>query len=132
MSTHVPIPAVVTPRLREGAQSAIRSLGCELEDAADTPPAFGELYDQLRSIWGLLDVIGWSDENDGGEIKIDLRKHSAALVAALDSILPMLAEWTGEMADDDEEKPLRQYEYLRMRQFHVIVRRGTATAEGGR
>ena len=61
MSSNIPIPDVVVPRLREGAKAVMRSLGCELEDTADDPGAFGKLHDQLRGMWGLLDVIGWSD-----------------------------------------------------------------------
>src|ERR1019366_1102193 len=88
MSTNAPIPVAVAPRLREGAKSLMRTLGCDLEDAAEDPPAFGELQERLRGVWGLLDVIGWSDEDDHGEVAVDLDEHSAALLAALDEILP--------------------------------------------
>src|ERR1035441_1950515 len=121
MSTKIPIPLVVAQRLREGAQSVTRSLGCELENTAEDPPTFEELHDYLRGMWGLLDVIGRSDEDD--EIEIDLREHSGALIAALGRIVPMLARWIEEIADDDEEKPLRQHEYLLVRDFEVTARR---------
>ncbi len=51
MSTDIPIPVAVAPRLREGAKSLIRTLGCDLQDAADHPPAFGELQERLRGVW---------------------------------------------------------------------------------
>jgi hypothetical protein len=127
MSTDIPIPIAVAPRLREGARSLMRTLGCDLEGAADDPPAFGELQERLRGVWGLLDVIGWSDENDHGEIAVDLDEHSAALLAALDMILPMLAEWLAEMADDDPDKSSREAEYRLVQQF-----KETTSTEQGR
>jgi hypothetical protein len=127
MSTEIPIPVAVAPRLREGAKSLMRTLGCDLEDAVDDPPAFGELHERLRGVWGLLDVIGWSDEDDHGEATVDLDEHSAALLAALDEILPMLAGWLAEMADDDPDKPSREAEYRLVAQF-----KDTASMEQGR
>ena len=133
MSTNIPIPAVVDPRLREGALSVIRSLDYELEDAANDPTAFGELHDRLRGIRGLLDVIGWNDDDRHEvEVEIDLREHATALAAALDLIVPMLAEWIAEMADDHEDKPPRQYEYMLVRQFEGVARREIAKLEQGR
>jgi hypothetical protein len=117
MSTDVPIPVAVAPRLREGAKSLMRTLGCDLEDAADDPPAFGELHKRLRGVWGLLDMIGWSDEDDRGVVAVDLGEHSAALLAALDAILPMLAEWLAEMADHAPDKSSRETEYRLVAQF---------------
>ncbi len=127
MSTDIPIPVAVAPRLREGAKSLIRTLGCDLQDAADHPPAFGELHERLRGVWGLLDVIGWSDEDDDGEVAVDLDEHSAALLAALAEILPMLAGWLAEMADDDPDKSSREAEYRLVAQF-----KDTASMEQGR
>ncbi|MGO9320954.1 MAG: hypothetical protein ACLQBY_09165 [Solirubrobacteraceae bacterium] len=132
MSSSIPIPGVVTPRLREGAKSLTRALGCNLQDAADDPPAFGELHERLRSVWGLLDVIGWGDADDHGEIEVDLGAHSAALLAALDEILPTLAEWLAEMADDDADKPSRADEYRLVRQFEAVARRAITNAERDR
>jgi transcriptional regulator with XRE-family HTH domain len=43
MSTDIPLPVAVTPRLREGAKSLVRTLGGDLADAAEDPPAFGEI-----------------------------------------------------------------------------------------
>jgi|CZKG01.1.fsa_nt_gi hypothetical protein len=127
MSTNAPIPVAVAPRLREGAKSLMRTLGCDLEDAAEDPPAFGELQERLRGVWGLLDVIGWSDEDDHGEVAVDLDEHSAALLAALDEILPMLAQWLAEMADDDPDKSSREAECRLVAQF-----KDTASMEQGR
>lgn len=132
MSSNIPIPGVVVPRLREGANAVMRSLSCELEDTADDPPAFGKLHDQLRGMWGLLDVIGWSDEDDGSEADVDLHEHSAAVTAALDLILPLLADWLAEMADDDKDKPSREDEYRLVRQFEVVSRGAIASMEPGR
>jgi hypothetical protein len=83
-------------------------------------------------VWGLLDVIGWSDEDDHGEVAVDLDEHSAALLAALDEIRPMLAEWLAEMADDDADKPGREDEYRLVRQFEVVASREITNVEQGR
>lgn len=130
MSTTIPIPFAVARRLREGAQSAMRSLGDELECAVDDPPVFERLHNRLRGNWRLLDTIGWSDEDDeDGEDAIDLSEHSSALLGALAVIVPMLAKWVTELDDDDQEKLARQDEYRLLRDFGAQARRGIAELE---
>ncbi len=71
--------------------------------------------------------MGWSDEDDHGEVDVDLDEHSAALLAAIDEILPMLAQWLAEMTDDDPDKSSREAEYRLAAQF-----KDTASMEQGR
>lgn len=131
MSTTILIPDAVAPRVREGARSLMRTLGSLMQDTADDPPAFGELHDRLRSMWSLLDAIGWDDEQESA-VEVDLREHSTALLAAVDEILPMLAEWLKEMADEDTAKPARMDEYRLARQFRVAARQKLTNMERGR
>jgi hypothetical protein len=129
MNSTLQIPPAVIPRLREATRPVMELLGDELESAANDPTTFDQLHARLAGIWALLDVIGWSEEEDTGEpLEVDAGEHAGALTASLDAIIPMLAQWLTEL-DDDEDKPSRENEYTRMQQFEASVRHAIANPE---
>ncbi|HSZ03849.1 MAG TPA: hypothetical protein VK778_01465, partial [Solirubrobacteraceae bacterium] len=53
--------------------------------------------------WGLLGRLGWSAEKDTGEvIELGIAEHGVALHAAVETMIPLLAEWL-----DDLDPPIR-------------------------
>jgi hypothetical protein len=124
MSSTLMIPPAVVPRLREGALSLLTSLGAELSDATWYPEKCRPLYEQVQEQWAMLDVIGWSDEDDTGEtVEADIASVGKPLQVAVDEMAPSLAQWLGEMDDDDPERPARADELRLVQQFQIIAHR---------
>jgi hypothetical protein len=126
MSSTLMIPPAVVPRLREGAVALLTSLGAELSDATWYPEQCEPLYEQVQEQWRLLDAIGWSDEDDTGEmIEADIASIGKPLRVAVDEMAPSLAQWLGEMDADDAERPARADELRLVQQFQIIAHRAT-------
>jgi len=49
-------------------------------------------------------------------------RHGEALLAAVETMLPMMTVWLRELADDDPGKPERAEEYLTMQRLGASVR----------
>jgi hypothetical protein len=131
MSSTLRIPPTVVPRLREGAVALLTRLGDQFSDATWYPEQCKPLYEQVQEQWRLLDAIGWSDEDDTGEmVEVDVASIGKPLRLAVDEMTPSLEQWLGEMGEDDPERPARADELRLMQQFQAQVRR--ATGEPGR
>ena len=123
MSSTLMIPPVVVPRVREGAVALLTQLGEELSDATWYPEQCEPLYEQVQEQWALLDAIGWSDEDDTGEmVEADVASIGKPLKRAVDEMAPSLAQWLGEMDADDPERPARADELRLVQQFQTQVR----------
>jgi hypothetical protein len=127
MSSTLQLPSAVALPVREGAIATLRELGAELADAVNDRAAYGSLHERLQATWSLLDTIGWQP---GGEGPVDVREHGPTLLAALDTILPGLAQWLGEMrAEFAEREAACAEEYEAVREFEGLLRRRLAALE---
>jgi len=122
-TTHV-IPALVVPRVREGTYTRIHDLGDALVDGSrrancdDDPSALVKLREQLDGVWRLLDAIGWRHADDHAAVAV-YSEHMAAVLAAVEEMLPLMAEWIV----DDPGKPGREQEYRAVGEFARGLRR---------
>lgn len=131
MSSILMIPPVVVPRVREGAVALLTSLGEELSDATWYLEQCEPLYKQVQEQWALLDVIGWADEDDTGEmVEAEIASIGKPLKVAVEEMTPSLKQWLGEMDKDDPARPARADELRLMQQFQVQVRRATQGRRG--
>ncbi|HSZ05170.1 MAG TPA: hypothetical protein VK778_08205, partial [Solirubrobacteraceae bacterium] len=74
--------------------------------------------------WGLLGRLGWSAEKDTGEvIELGIAEHGVALHAAVETMIPLLAEWLDELDPADASRPDRADELRLLRQLAVPARR---------
>jgi hypothetical protein len=131
MSNTLTIPPHVVPRLREGAHLQLARGADAIRHAAqafekDEPPLEGR--EEMERTWALLDVLGWAGAAPP-PIELDMRRHSIALIAALDEIVPDLARWLSEMSDQDERRPSRKDEYQAMCEFEGAARRAAERLE---
>jgi hypothetical protein len=121
-TTHV-IPALVVPRVREGTYTRIHDLGDALVDGSrranrdDDPAALLKLREQLDGVWRLLDAIGWRTAEDHAVVVV-YAEHMAAVRAAVEEMLPLMAEWLA----DDPDKPGREQEYQALSEFAATLR----------
>ena len=131
MSSTLMIPPTVIPRVREGAVALLAQLGDELGEATWYPEQCEPLYKRLQAQWAMLDVIGWNDEDDTGEmVEADIARIGRALKLAADEITPSLKQWLGEMGEDDPERPKRADELRLMQQFRAQIRAATKREAG--
>lgn len=73
----------------------------------------------LDHAWALLGRLGWTGDQDTGEAIELAPEHSTALHAALETMVPLLAEWLDELDPDDASRPHRAEELRLIRQFAV-------------
>ena len=122
MSSTLMIPPAVVSRVREGAVALLTTLGDKLSDATWYPEQCRPLYEQVQEQWRLLDAIGWSDEDDTGEmVEADVASIGKPLRLAVDEMTPSLEQWLGEMREDDPERPARADELRLVQQFQIQV-----------
>jgi len=131
MSSTLTIPPQVVPRVREGAHLQLAQRANEIRHTAeafekDQPPL--ESRADMERTWALLDILGWAGHVPPS-IELDMHKHSTALIAALDAIVPDMARWLSEMSDEDERKSDREDEYLAIREFETTARSAVKRAE---
>jgi hypothetical protein len=125
------IPPAVVPRVREGALAHLETLGKRIADATWYQEECEALYEQVQEQWALLDVIGWSEEEDTGEmIEADIASIGKAIKFVADDMTISMVQWFGEMDEDDPERPARADELRLMQQFRVQVRRATKGRRG--
>ncbi len=122
MSSTVTIPAQVVPRLREGTYTRVHDLADLMVDGArranrdDDPSALLKLREQLDGTWRLLDASGWRTAEDHAAVVV-YSEHLAAVLAAVEAMLPLMAEWLADLADDDPARTEREDEDRMMREF---------------
>ncbi len=112
------IPESVIPALRQGAKLALGQAAAELaghseRGALDTPPL--DERQRLDQAWRLLCAIGWS--GDPEPVELQLGEHRAALLAAADGLLPLLAQWLDELDPADPRRAERADERRLLLQF---------------
>jgi len=119
------IPPTLLVRVREGAYGLVAAASEDFDQSAracvEPEP---ESRPKLEAAWGLLDAIGWSDEQDTEAIiELPLIEHGATLLAAVEDILPLMAGWLDELDPADERRAERADELRLLRQLHAQVRR---------
>jgi len=119
------IPPTLLVRVREGAYGLVAAASEDIDQSAracvEPEP---ESRPKLEAAWGLLDAIGWSDEQDTEAIiELPLIEHGATLLAAVEDILPLMAGWLDELDPADERRAERADELRLLRQLHAQVRR---------
>jgi hypothetical protein len=115
----------VVGRLRDGAYLAlaeaaqtIDAVARERERDIDSMQAAGE---RLRQAWQLLDALGWSaaTETPATRVELPLPEHGPATLAALDTIIPLMAGWCDELNATDPTRPERVDELELLRDFRA-------------
>ncbi len=117
----------MVPRVREGSLSHLETLGEWIAGATWYQEKCEALYEQVKEQWALLDVIGWSVEEDTGEM---IAADIAAVKFVADDMTVSMVRWFGEMDEDEPERPARAEELRLMQQFRVRVRRATKGRRG--
>jgi len=131
MSSTLMIPPVVVPRVREGALAHLETLGERIAGATWYQEQCEALFEQVQEQWALLDVLGWSEEEDTGEpIEADIASIGKAMKFVADDMTVDMVRWFGEMDEDEPERPARAEELRLMQQFRVQVRAATKGRRG--
>lgn len=130
MSSTLMVPPTVVPRLREGAFALLMRLGEQLSDATWYPEQCEPLYLQVQEQWAMLDVIGWADEDDDGEMIEAIASIGKPLKLAVEEMTPSLEQWLWEMDEDDPTRPERAEELRLMQQFRAQIRAATGRRRG--
>ncbi len=128
MSQMTAISERLLPRVREGLYTWVANI-CETADQAagdrhreTDPSAYIEIRSRLEAAWLLLDDIGWTALDNSAAVRVDVARHGEALLAAVETMLPMMTVWLRELADDDPGKPERVEEYLTTQRLGASVR----------
>jgi hypothetical protein len=125
------IPPAVVPRLREGVLAHLETLGDRIAGATWYQEKCEALFEQVEEQWALLDVIGWSVEEDTGEmIEADIAPVGKAMKFVADDMTVSMVRWFGEMDENEPERPARAEELRLMQQFRVQVRRARKGRRG--
>jgi hypothetical protein len=122
MSSTLMIPPTVQTRLREGLFVRLGDLGIAHSTFARVHnrehEAIAETRRQLEGVWRLLDKIGWIDGDDAQMLTLSVATEEGAMVlAVMDFMVSLLAEWLDEMDPADPRKPERADELRVMRLF---------------
>jgi hypothetical protein len=128
------IPPTLLVRVREGAYGLVGTASEDIEQSAracvEPEP---KSRPKLEAAWGLLDAIGWNDEQDTGAItELTIIQHGATLLAAIEDILPLMAGWLDELDPADERRAERADESRLLRQLHAQVRRAVGKRDASR
>lgn len=128
MSDTTTISETLLPRVREGLCTLIANI-FETADAAAGDPArevepsiYREIRRRLEGAWSLLDVVGWTAPESSAAARVDVEQHRGALLAAIETMLPMMAVWLRELEHDD---PCRRD---RADELRALERLGAAVA----
>jgi hypothetical protein len=131
MSSTLMIPPAVVPRLREGALAHLETLGERISTATWYQEQCEALFERVEEQWALLDVIGWSVEEDTGEtIEADIASIGKAIKFVADDMTVSMVRWLGEMDEDELERPARAEELRLMQQFRIQARGATKGRRG--
>jgi BMFP domain-containing protein YqiC len=128
MSQTTTIPELLLPRVREGLYALVASI-CETADHAAGDPdreldssTYREIRRRLEGAWSLLDVVGWTARENFDAVRVDVEQHREALLAAIETMVPMMAVWLRELEHDD---PCR---WQRSGELRALKRLGAAVA----
>lgn len=129
------ISETLLPRVREGLYSRVASI-CETADHAAgdpdreiDPSAYREIRRRLEGAWSLLDVVGWTARENSAAVRVDVERHGATLLAAIETMLPMMAVWLRELEHDDPCRRDRVEELRALEQLGAAV--ATRRSAGG-
>lgn len=86
------------------------------------PSTYREIRRRLERAWSLVDVIGWTARENSAAVRVDVSRHGEALLAAIETMLPMMAVWVRELDHDD---PCRRE---RAEELRALERLGAAVA----
>jgi hypothetical protein len=118
------------PRLREGVRLQLAH-GAEVIQREVVAWPKGELPHEARALvdsaWSVIDLIGWTGDVPGS-IELDVAEHGAVLLAAIEQIVPLVAEWLGELDAENPRRPGSEDELRLLLQFGVQVRRAVGAA----
>ena len=79
---------------------------------------------ELERAWALLARVGWSADKDTQQaIELGVAEHGVALHAAIETMIPLLAEWLDGLDPADASRPDRTDELHLLRQFAQRARR---------
>lgn len=119
------VPPMLVDRVREGAYGLLALASeaivrCALTHTEPEPMS----RTQLERAWGLLGRLGWSAEKDTGEvIELGIAEHGVALHAAVETMIPLLAEWLDELDPADASRPDRADELRLLRLLRQLAAR---------
>jgi hypothetical protein len=120
MTKPLTVPPNLVARVREGIYGLLAVTAEAIERSAyanEQPEPTSRTY--LEHALAMLDRLGWTS-NQGTEQAVELDpEHSRALYAAIESQVPPLAEWLGDLDPDDASRPGRAEELRLVRQFAV-------------
>jgi hypothetical protein len=125
-TTHV-IPALVVPRVREGTYTRVHDLADAMVDGSrranldDDPSVLVKIREQLDDTWRLLDAIGWRTAEDRAAVVV-YSEHMDAVLAAVEEMMPMLAQWLADLPADDPRRPEKHDEYQQTAEFADTLR----------
>jgi hypothetical protein len=113
MSATLTVPSEMVRYLRDGLHNEIGNAAQAIsqvvvEAGHDQHPEWYreplEHFDQLRA---LLDLIGWDDTSTPAEVRVNLREHQRAILAALGVEMIVATDDLGEATRVDAERATR-------------------------
>jgi hypothetical protein len=108
------IPTAALPLVREGAHEAIS----DVSESIDGGVHPRECCRRLSAICDLLDLIGWSDEDEPTE-DVDATEHARAVMELAPSMLETLRTGVSDLDDADPSKATAEDELRLMREVHA-------------
>jgi hypothetical protein len=108
------ISTAALPLVREGAREAIG----DVSDSIDGGVHPRECCRRLGAICDLLDLIGWSDEDEPTE-DVDATEHARAVIELAPPMLETLRTGVNDLDDTDPSKATAEDELRLMREVHT-------------
>ncbi len=124
MNSMLYTPPQIVVYLRDALHSVIKQVAERIASAADwsreeqCPVWYVEHLERVERIFALLEVLGWSDRDRSGAIRIDLNEHRWAFLKALE-VLALDAQDDLDGLDLGIESPRA----ARLRKGHDPLRR---------
>lgn len=112
MSSTLMIPANVVPDVRDGLLSLIGNATEQFEEILLSgerdrhPNWYVPARQMLEEVFALLDHVGWSSAASRREIEIDVSKHGARIVEAIEVALSGLADQLQEADINDQRRAI--------------------------
>ena len=127
MSETTTISETLLPRVREGLYTLVANI-CEKADHAAgdpdrevEPATYREIRCRLEGAWSLLDVVGWTARENSAAVRVGVSQHGEALLAAIETMLPMMAVWVSELKHDDPCRRERYEELRALKRLGAVV-----------
>jgi hypothetical protein len=120
MTKTLTVPPNLVPRVREGPYGLLAVAAQAIEQSAHAhrrPERLSRI--NLEHAWALLGRLGWTSGQDTEEVIELAREHSTTLHAAVETMVPLLAERLNDLDPDNASRPDRVEELRLIRQFAV-------------